>query len=251
MTNGLGSLVGGIGVGFLADRLGFSGVFNSLAVFCVLIVIGALLCVESPARRVAAAESNEKSQQTTIGFLLAFLLVSQLLLAVTNATGSLGRSLAMNLGGFSKSAITMTASIGGLVALCLPLFLGWLSDKIGRKWVLIAAHIITSASLILLAFSGTAWHFYVFAGLFAMLSIPFSVGPAYVMDIVPREKAARGVSLFQSMFWTGNILGMAAGGVAFEKLGISMPILVSSLLPLAGVVLLLLIWDRNRTSVRP
>jgi len=154
----------------------------------------------------------------------------------------------MNSGGFSKSAITLTASIQGLVALCFPLFLGWLSDRIGRRWILIATYLVTSASLVLLAFSRTAWQFYVFAGLSSFISIPFAVGPAYVMDIVPRESAARGVSLFQSMFWAGNIVGMAAGGLAFNKLGTSAPLLFSSLFPIAGVILLLLIRERRRAD---
>ena len=246
MSNGLGALIGGIGVGYVADRFGFTGVFGSIAALNILIVIGGLLSVESPAPLPAGPKGGERSRKATIGALLVFLLASQFLLAVTSGTGSLGRSLAMSSGGFSKSAITLTASIGGLVALCVPLFLGWLSDRIGRRWILIATYLLTSASLGLLAFSLDAWHFYVFAGLFAFIGIPFAVGPAYVMDIVPRESAARGVSLFQSLFWAGNIVGMAAGGIAFDKLGTSAPILFSSLFPIAGVVLLLLIREHAR-----
>jgi MFS family permease len=245
MTNGLGSLLGGFGVGYVADHLGFTVVYKSIAAFCILVFIGGLLSVESPGSPNARPGRGEKNQSTTIGVLLVLLLMSQFLLSVANATGSLGRSLVMAGGGFSKFAINTTASIQGLGILCISLFIGWLADKIGRRRIMIAMYLVTSASLVLLAFSRTAWQFYVFAGLCGFLSIS-SVGPAYVMDLVPKEHAARGISLFQSVMWAGNIVGMAAAGLAFAKLGTTTTILFSSLFPIAGVIMLLLIREPVR-----
>ena len=74
----------------------------------------------------------------------------------------------------------------------------------------------------------------------AFLSVPFGVGPAYVMDVVPREQAARGVSLFQTSNRAGNIGGMAAGGLAAQRFGIAAPVLCSALFPVAAIVLLLI-----------
>jgi predicted MFS family arabinose efflux permease len=250
MSSGFGSLIGGLGVGYLADRLGFAGVFGSLTAFNSLIVIGGLLSVESPAAPTPApANSTGASQparRATIGGLLVLLLVSQFLLAITNGAGSLGRSIAMSSLGFSKSTITLTVSIQGVVGIGFPLALGWLSDKMGRRGILIAIYLVTSTSLVLLAFSRAAWHFYVSVGLFTFLSFSLSVGPAYVVDIVPREGTAIGVSLFQSMFWAGSIVGMAVSGFAFDRLGTTAPILFSCIFPIAGVILLLLIRERRR-----
>lgn len=166
--------------------------------------------------------------------ILVFLLASQFLLAVTNGTGSLGRSIAMSGMGLSKSTITMTATIQGVVGIGFPPTLGWLSDKVGRRGILISIYLVTSMSLVLMAFSRAAWHFSVSVGLFPFLSFPLSVGPAYVVDIVPREGTAIGVSLFQSMFWAGSIVGMAVSGFAFDRLGTTVPILFSCLFPVAG-----------------
>ena len=245
MTNGLGSLIGGFGVGYVADHYGFTVVYKSIAAFCILVFIGGLISVESPGSPTAPKGEGERSQRTTIGVLLVLLLASQLLLSVSNATGGLGRSLAMASGGFSKYAINVTASLQGLGVLCISLFIGWLSDKFGRRWIMIAMYTVTSASLVLLAFSRTAWQFYIFAGLYGLLSIS-SVGPAYVMDLVPKEHAARGISLFQSAMWAGNIVGMAVAGLAFAKLGTATTILFSSLFPIAGVMMLLLIREPAR-----
>ena len=130
------------------------------------------------------------------------------------------------------------------MALCFPIFLGWLSDKVGRRRVLVATYLLTGASMVVLAFSRAPWQFYLYAGLFAFIGVPLGIGPAYVMDLVPRDFAARAVSFFQTAFWVGNIAGMAAAGLAFERLGLFAPILGSSLFAGAGIVFLLLIRTR-------
>jgi predicted MFS family arabinose efflux permease len=134
--------------------------------------------------------------------------------------------------------------MSGAVGLCVALVLGWLSDKVGRRWVLVGSYLLTSASLLVLGLSQQLWHFYVFAGLISFLSVAGAVGPAYLMDVVPLEDAARGVSFFQAVFWAGNIAGLAALGLAFERLGTVAPILYSALFPIAGILFLLLIRRR-------
>jgi MFS family permease len=67
----------------------------------------------------------------------------------------------------SKLTIDLTASVSGIVALCLPVFLGWLSDKVGRRKVLVATYLLTGASMVALAFSRSPWQFYLYAGLFS------------------------------------------------------------------------------------
>jgi MFS family permease len=260
MSNGLGSLVGGVGVGWLADRFGFVGVWDGSAALCLLMVAGGLLSVESrvesraqqPARgarltRQGAARSapvpDPPRPIATVSAGLLLLLAANLFLSVTNSAANLGRSLVMDQHGFSKLAINLTQSMSGVVGLCVSLALGWLSDKVGRRWVLVGCYLLTSAALLVLGLSQRLWHFYLFAGLIASLSGPGAVGPAYLMDVVPRENAARGVSFFQAIFWAGNIGGLVALGVAFGHLGTAAPLLYSALFPVAGIVFLLLIRE--------
>ncbi|MBN1835521.1 MAG: MFS transporter [Spirochaetales bacterium] len=240
MTNGLGALIGGLSVGYIADRAGFQGVFSSLAAFCILIVIGGLLSVEHPPSWVSEASSEAgASGSRGLGGVLVLLLLAQLILAVANGTANLGRSLSMDAGGFSRSAITFTAAIQGLVSLGFPLVMGRLSDRVGRRWVLIGCFAATGASLFLLAFSRSLWHFCGFAVLYSFVGASQAIGPAYVVDIDPRGNVGRGVSLFQSTYWVGSIVGMASSGYAMQRLGMVTPILISGLFPAAAAVLLL------------
>jgi MFS family permease len=271
MTNGLGGLVGGVGSGWLADRFGFVGLWEGAAAAAVLIIVGGLLSVESPveqpleslaqpeqpeqpgqpARPAQPAQSGGpslRSNETTnqaAGIALLLLLGVNLFLAFTNSTANLGRSLVMDQHGFSKLTISLTQSVSGMAGLGLSFTLGWLSDKVGRRWVLVGSCALTGAALLVLGFSRLLWQFYAFAALMAFLSVPTAIGPAYLMDVVPRQSAARGVSFFQGVFWAGNIVGLVALGAAFERLGTVAPILYSALFPAAGIVLLLLIRTRR------
>jgi MFS family permease len=250
MTTGLGSLIGGLSLGPIADRFGSNGVFNSLAAFGVLIIAGGLLSIEPGVPSSLEPTREAPTGSRGISGLLILLLVAQLLVAVTNGPGSLGRSLSMSAKGFSKSAITLTAAVNGLVSIGLSLVMGRLSDRMGRRWVLIASCAVISASLLLLGFSRFLWQFLSFAALFGFLSVPQGIGPSLVVDLDPAGNVGRGVSLYGSMFWVGSILGMGFTGYAIQRLGIAPPILISSLLPAAAVVLLLFIRVKARVGPR-
>ena len=262
MTNGLGSLVGGFGAGWLADRFGFSAVFEGTAVVGLLIVAGALLSIESRVEQTVSGAGQgpqiaggiEQASRrlrpiAAVGAGLLLLLASNLFLSVTNSAMNLGRSLVMDQHGFSKLTINLTQSMSGAVGLVVAFALGWLSDKVGRRWVLVVSYLLIGAGLLVLGLSQQLWHFYIFAALIAFITVPGAIGPAYVMDVVAREDAARGVSFFQAIFWVGNIGGLVALGIAFQRLGTVTPILFSALFPVAGIAFLLLIRKRQGREV--
>ena len=242
MTNGFGGLLGGLSVGYIADRLGYGGVFSILGGFSLLILVGGFLSPISPSLPVPEATSGsargEAQEEGRIGLGFVLLLVAMLLTALANATGNLGRSFLMAEGSFSKSAITLTAAVTGLGGLVLPYLMGRLADRISRRWVLVASIAGTTASLLLLGFAHQEWQFYLFAALFAFLSAATAIAPAYVVDVEPRN-VGRSVSLVQSAFWVGSIIGMAATGLVAAKLGTSMAVLVSCVFPAAAALLLL------------
>ena len=74
------------------------------------------------------------------------------------------------------------------------------------------------------------------------------MGPAYIVDIVPKDGVDRGVSLFQTVYWFGNVAGMACAGFAFGRLGLTIPLLAASLFPAVGAVLLLFAREKTRRA---
>jgi len=238
MASGLESQIGGFGVGYIADRFGYRSVFAGLAVVLALVVVGGFVSIKPSAAPSSVSRGRPGIGRSPVGIVCILLLVAELLAAVANAADVLGRSLAMDAGGFEKLAITLTASIAGLVSLGFPALLGWLSDRVGRRWIMVVSYAATCAGLRVLSF----------AVLNAFLNVAWAVGPAYIVDIVPKDGVDRGVSLFQTVYWFGYVAGMACAGFAFARLGLTIPLLVACLFPAAGAVLLLFAREKTRRA---
>jgi MFS family permease len=251
MTAGLGGIIGGLALGPIADRFGYRAVYDSLAVFSILSVLGGLASVERPALPAAEEGAGIAPVRRPIAGSLILLLLAQVLFSATNGPASIGKSLSMSALHFAKSAITLTMAVGGLVSLGIPLLAGRLSDRIGRRWVLIGSFLVTSASLVLLAFSRSLWQFCAFAALNSVFGVSLAVGPAYVVDVDPQGNVGRNVSFFQSAFSVGCIPGMASAGYALEKLGNATPVLIAGLLPVVAALLLLIRSKPGREQVHP
>ena len=126
----------------------------------------------------------------------------------------------MNERAFSNAAVATTAAVGGIVSLPFPLILGWISDRIGRRTIMIASFLAGTAFLLLLIVSRSLWQFWMVAALLALHALSMSIGPAYVADLVRKERVGTGISLLQSCTWIGSIIGYIYSGIAFQNLGI-------------------------------
>jgi MFS family permease len=246
MMISLGALAGGLTIGRMVDAWGYPGMFTAVALLMAIIPAAALLLVSegsfSPLKKYKP--SPKGAGWLSIAFLL--LLLSELLAMVAGGTGNMGRSLLMDEKAFTSAAITTTMAVGGIVSLPLPFALGWISDKVGRKSVLIASCIAGIAGLLLLIVARSLWQFSAAAALLSIHAISMTTGPAYVTDIVRPERVGTGVSLMQSAAWIGTILGYVYSGLAFPRLGMIVSLWVGSLFPLLAIPVLLLV----RTAAR-
>jgi MFS family permease len=204
---GVGALVGGLTVGPIVDSWGYPAMFFSLAGLAVLIPIFALLSVKETQTESASRSRTISPSTRFISIALLLLLAAQFLGWVANGAGNMGRSISMNNLRYSNTAITTTGAIGGLLSLPLPLILGWLSDRIGRKKMIITSYVAGMACLLILSVAQKLWMFWLAAVLLSLLAVSVSVGPAFVADIVKRERVGTAVSLFQSAQWLGTIVG--------------------------------------------
>ena len=89
---------------------------------------------------------------------------------------------------------------------------GRLSDKIGRRPVLIAALIITSSSYVLFALAHSLHALFISRILAGLGGADITVAQAYIADVTPPEKRARGMGLFGAAFGVGFVVGPALTG---------------------------------------
>jgi len=240
MAGSLSLLIAGLTTGPIADRWGFPSLFSSISVFMIFSPLTALLLedkVAAPVRSQLAKHVVEKTQ-LGVGFTLLFL--ASIISYIVPFLGRLGLSLSMNELGFSATAISSTAAIGGAITLPLPPLIGWLSDRIERKRFLILTYLSGTASLLILSASGSLWHFWLSSSLLSVLTYASrGVGSALVTDLVPQASLGRGIALFNSTTWIGGIIGFAATGFAIQNLGMFLSFIIGACLPVIAMVLLI------------
>jgi DHA1 family tetracycline resistance protein-like MFS transporter len=109
--------------------------------------------------------------------------------------------------------------------------LGGLSDRFGRRPVLLISTLAFGIDYLVMGFAPTL--FWLFVGRFiaGVAGATFSTGFAYMADISPPEKRAQNFGLIGAAFGFGFILGPALGGLLGE-LGPRAPFLVAGSLAL-------------------
>ena len=119
---------------------------------------------------------------------------------------------AENLG---ASAVVATAIVGSYSigqAFGTP-FWGRMSDRYGRKPMLLLSTFGMGLSYLLVAFSGNLWVLAIARIMTGLLGGNVAVAMAYVADITPVEKRAQGMGLIGGSISLGFILGPALGGL--------------------------------------
>ncbi len=91
-------------------------------------------------------------------------------------------------------------------------FWGRLSDRWGRRKVLLVTVAGTALSYLLWIFAGQFWMLLVARGLGGMMAGNVSVGTAAIADVTTAEKRSRGMAMVGIAFGLGFVLGPALGG---------------------------------------
>ncbi len=240
LTATLGMLIGGLTMGSIADRWGYPTLFVVVALFLTLWPLTGLLLEDRVVAQVQRGEASTAGGTPRLGGGFFLLLLASTVAGVARLVGILGISLAMNKLGFASAAISSTAAVGGAVTLPLPLLMGWLSDRFGRKRFMVLCYLAGTAGLSVLTASVSLWHFWAAASLLYVLSFASrGVGSALVTDLVSQESLGVGLSLFNATTWAGGIVGFTATGYAMQNLGTTATFLLGAVLSLIAIMLLI------------
>jgi DHA1 family tetracycline resistance protein-like MFS transporter len=136
-------------------------------------------------------------------------------------------------GGLGYGAIIGVFSLMQFVATAL---LGKLSDRIGRRPVLLTTMIINAAGYTLFAFAGSYWILFLSRVVSGFAGGNISAAQAYIADITTPAERSRGMGMVGAAFGIGFSLGPAIGGFSAHYLGSSGPGLVAVALSLANFV---------------
>src|SRR2546423_6721541 len=115
--------------------------------------------------------------------------------------------------------------------------LGRLSDKYGRRPVLLVSLLGTCAGFLILGFATTLWMLFVGRIIDGISGGNISTAQAYIADVTTKEDRAKGMGLIGAAFGLGFVFGPAIGGV-LSRWGINMPFIFAGSLAFANAILL-------------
>jgi DHA1 family tetracycline resistance protein-like MFS transporter len=145
-------------------------------------------------------------------------------------------------------------AVGGIystVALCAlvssPLW-GRLSDRIGRKGVLLAAQVASAIGFLLLGIGGALWVIYLARAIEGLGGGGLGVTQAYVSDVTKPEERARAFGLVGATFGIGFLIGPAISGI-LVRYGYNVPLFAGAGLAIATVFLTIFLLPESHKPV--
>jgi len=115
--------------------------------------------------------------------------------------------------GASDFVATLTGSIYSLMQFVFVPVWGRLSDRVGRRPVLLASIAATAAGMVLLGFADTLVLLFAARVFTGLATANIAVAQAYIADITPPEGRARGMGLIGLGFGLGFTFGPLFGGL--------------------------------------
>lgn len=125
---------------------------------------------------------------------------------------------------------------------------GKISDRIGRKPVLLIGVIGTIAGYLLMGFAGSVLMLFVARLIDGIAGANIGTAQAYLADISPPDQRARAMGLLGAAFGLGFVFGPALGGWAGTKFGYASPMFIAAALAAVNFVFIVLFLPESKAA---
>jgi predicted MFS family arabinose efflux permease len=251
LASPVAAIFGGGALGAVVNAWGYAPGFVVLALLWALIpLVGWKVAppVVRSAQPAPAAQSMPEGQRMSavatpsLGRSFTLLLVSSLAVAAAIHLRNVSAFLQMQSAGFSPAAISSTTVTAGVVTVPVALFAGSLSDRIGRRTLMIVTTALVILTLIPLAGASEQWHFA--AGIALLLAATAVLRPAataVATDLLPSAALKRGLPLVEAGVMGVGIVAAVGAGYVLERFGAAGITVLSVLLLLVSALSLALL----------
>lgn len=147
----------------------------------------------------------------------------------------------------------LVGAIIAIFALCQFIFgpiLGRLSDKYGRRPILIGSSFINSISYFLIFFFPQLWMLFFARMLAGIGSSNISVAQAYIADTSTTHERTKKLGLIGAAFSLGFIVGPLLGGVVSSHFSIATAFIIPAVLSLLNTVLIFIILPESNKALQ-
>lgn len=234
---GLGPVISGFLYGKIVDFYGFEALLNLNLAITVLWMILSFF-YKQPSILAASPQTEHKvgsAKLPTSFYLVVF--AATLGWTIVNG-GKLGITLLMTRLRFSANDISLTVGIASLAALAMPLLLGWMSDIIGRKPLLLGLNLLGLAGLFLISQGHGMVGFCIASSLLSIYSCFGGLSNALITDVMPKENLGFGLSVINSTAHIAGLFSSVFVGQAINIFGFTTPFLIGMIFPLIAASLI-------------
>jgi MFS family permease len=143
---------------------------------------------------------------------------------------------------FDPRAIAATTAVGGLITAPLVPLIGALSDRLGRRLVLVGTYLLIAAASVVLAIADQFWQFSLAA---ALLSLGFAVGgsvsAALAGDLIAATALPNTLGRLSTVTWIGAVIAFGGGGALLGSMQVPSLCLLAALLAVSAGLMVALI----------
>ncbi len=150
--------------------------------------------------------------------------------------------------GHTTEVATLLGLMLALYSACQFLFspiLGVLSDRFGRRPVLLVSLAGAAIDYLIMAFAPELWMLVAGRAISGITSANMAVATAYITDISSEQERARRFGLFHAMFGIGFLIGPVLGGILGD-LWVRAPFIAAALLNTVNFSLALFVLPESR-----
>ena len=152
--------------------------------------------------------------------------------------------------GATPSQVGLLFASYSVMQLVFAPVLGRLSDKYGRRPILLISLLGTSLGFLILGFATTLTMLFVGRIIDGISGGNISTAQAYIADVTTKENRAKGMGLIGAAFGLGFVFGPAIGGI-LSRWGINVPFLFAGGLAFANAILLYFALPETVTADHP
>ncbi len=152
--------------------------------------------------------------------------------------------------GATPSQVGLLFASYSVMQLVFAPVLGRLSDKYGRRPILLASLLGTALGFLILGLATTLFMLFVGRIIDGISGGNISTAQAYIADVTTKEDRAKGMGLIGAAFGLGFVFGPALGGV-LSRWGINVPFLFAGSLAFANAILLYFTLPETVTPDHP
>src|SRR5207237_10154395 len=115
--------------------------------------------------------------------------------------------------GASQQQVTILMAIYSLMAMLASPLWGRLSDRIGRRPVLMASMLAAALAYLWFGLASALWMLFAARAFAGACAGNIAAAQAYIADVTPPERRARGMGMIGAAVGLGFIIGPALGGL--------------------------------------